>query len=56
MTGLNAVFWAVQAVFLVILRSKAAERAFFSSHIVLGTGVRLDRRRIMLEDRSCSVV
>jgi hypothetical protein len=54
--GLSAVFSSVRAVFLVILGSEAAEGALFSSHIVLGTGVRLDRRRAMLEDRPHSVV
>jgi hypothetical protein len=34
--GFNTVFSAVRAVFLVILESKAAEGASFSSHIILG--------------------
>jgi hypothetical protein len=45
--GLSAVFWAVQAVFLVILGSEAAEGAPFSSQIVLGIGIRLDLRKII---------
>jgi hypothetical protein len=49
--GLSAVFSSVRAVFLVIFGSEAAEGAPFSSYIVLGTGVRLERRRIMLEYR-----
>jgi hypothetical protein len=49
--GLSAVFCAVLAVFLVILGLEAADGAPFSSYVVLGTGVRSDRRRIMLEDR-----
>jgi hypothetical protein len=40
----------------VILESEAAEEAPFSSQIVLGTGVRLDLRRIMLKDRLNIVV
>jgi hypothetical protein len=56
MTGLSAVFWAVRTVFLVILVSKAVEEAFFSSHIILSTDLRLDRRRTMLKDRSYGVV
>jgi hypothetical protein len=54
--GLSAVFCSVLAAFLVILGSEAAEGAPFSSQIVLGTGVRLDLRTIMLEDRSNGVV
>ena len=54
--GLRAVFCSVLAVFLVILGSEAAEGAPFSSQIVLGTGVRFDLRRFMLEDRRNSVV
>jgi hypothetical protein len=38
------------------LGSEAAEGAPFSTQIVLGTGVRLDLRRIMFEDRSFGVV
>jgi hypothetical protein len=51
-TDLNDVFCFVLTVFLVILGSTAAEGAAFSSHLVVGTGVRLDLRRIMLEDRA----
>jgi len=54
--GLSAVFWAVRAVFLVILGSEAAEGAPFSSQIVLGIGVRLDLRKIMVEDRPYDIV
>ena len=50
--GLSAVFSCVRAVFIVIFGSEAAEGAPFSSQMVLGTGVRLDLRRTMLEDRS----
>ena len=53
--GLSAVFCSVLAVFLVIFGSEAAEGAPFCSHTVLGTGVRLDLRRIMLEDRPYGV-
>jgi hypothetical protein len=56
MTGLSAVFSTVQAVFLVIFRSKAAEGAPFSSYIVLSTGVRLLLRGAMPEDRPNSDV
>ena len=56
MIGLSAVFYAVRAVFLVILGSKAAEGAFFSSLATLGTGVRLDLRKIMVKDRSYGVI
>jgi hypothetical protein len=35
----------------MILESTAVEGAAFSSHLVAGTSVRLDLRRIMLEDR-----
>jgi hypothetical protein len=49
--GLSAVLCSVLAVFLMILESEAAEGAPFSSHIIFGTDVRLDLRRIMLEDR-----
>jgi hypothetical protein len=56
MTGFSAVFWLVQAVFLVILGLEAAEGAPFSSYIVLGTGIRFDLRGIMLEDRRHSGV
>jgi hypothetical protein len=51
-TDLNDVFCFVLTVFLIILESTAAEGAAFSSHLVAGTGVRLDLRRIMLEDRA----
>jgi hypothetical protein len=51
-TDLNDVFYFVLTVFLMILGSTAAEGAVFSSHLVVGTGVRLDLRRIMLEDRA----
>jgi hypothetical protein len=54
--GLSVVFWAVRAVFLVILGSEAAEEAPFSSQIVLGIGVRLDLRKIMVEDRLYGIV
>jgi hypothetical protein len=54
--GFSAVFCSVQAVFLVILGSEAAEGAPFSSQIVLSTGVRLDLRKVMFEDRSCGFV
>ena len=54
--GLSAVFCTVRAVFLVILGSEAAEGALFSSHIVLGTGIRLDLRKLMFEDRPYGVV
>jgi hypothetical protein len=54
--GLSAVFYSVLAAFLVVLESEAAEGALFSFQIVLGTGVRLDLRRIMLEDRLNVVV
>jgi hypothetical protein len=40
----------------MILGSEAAEGAPFSFYIIFGTGVRLDLRRIMLEDRSYSAV
>jgi hypothetical protein len=40
----------------VILGSEAAEGAPFSSQIVLGTGVRLDLRRIIFEDTLYSAV
>ena len=33
----------------MILDFKAIERASFASHVTLGTGVRLDLRRIMVE-------
>jgi hypothetical protein len=56
MTGLSAVFSTVQAVFLVIFGSEAAEGAPFSSHIVLGTDVRLLLRGAMPEDRPNSDV
>jgi hypothetical protein len=36
----------------MILGSTAAEGAAFSSHFIAGTGVHLDLRRIMLEDRA----
>jgi hypothetical protein len=51
-TDLNNVFCFVLTVFLMILESTAAEGAAFSSYLVAGTGVRLDLRRIMLEDRA----
>jgi hypothetical protein len=51
-TDLNDVFCFVLTVFLIILGSTAAEGAAFSSHLIAGTGVRLDLRRIMLEDRA----
>jgi hypothetical protein len=51
-TDLNDVFCFVLTVFLVILGSTAAEGAVFSFNLVVGTGVRLDLRRIMLEDRA----
>jgi hypothetical protein len=54
--SLSVVFSSIRAVFLVIFGSEAAEGAPFSSQIVLGTGVRLDLRRLMLEDRSNSGV
>jgi hypothetical protein len=54
--GLSAVCCSVLAVFQVIFRSEAAEGAFFSSHIVLGTGVRFDLCKIILEDRVNGVV
>jgi hypothetical protein len=50
-TDFNDVFCFVLTVFLVILGSTAAEGAAFSFHLVVGTGVRLDLHRIMLEDR-----
>jgi hypothetical protein len=40
----------------MILESEAAEGAPFSSYIILSTGVRLDLRRILLEDRSYNTV
>jgi hypothetical protein len=43
-TGLSAVFSSVQAVFFVIFRSLAAERAPFFSYIVAGFGLRSDLR------------
>jgi hypothetical protein len=55
-TGLSAVSCAVLAVFLIILGSKAAEGAPFCSQGVLDTSIRLDLRRIMLEDRLYGVV
>jgi hypothetical protein len=54
--GLSAVFCPVLAVFWVIFGSEAADGAPFSSHVVLGTGVRSDLRRIMFEDRSYGAV
>ena len=54
--GLSAVFSTVRTIFLVIFGFEAAEGAPFSSHIVLGTGVRLLLRRAMPEDRSNSDV
>jgi hypothetical protein len=56
MTGLSVVFSTVQAVFLVIFRSKAAEEAPFFSYIVLSTSVRLLLRGAMPEDRPNSNV
>jgi hypothetical protein len=49
--GLSAVFCSVRVVFLVIFGSEAAEGALFCSQIVFGTSVRLDLRKLMLEDR-----
>jgi hypothetical protein len=49
---LNDVFCFVLTVFLMILESTAAEEEPFSSYLIVGTGVRLDLRRIMLEDRA----
>jgi hypothetical protein len=49
--GLSAVFCSVRVVFLVIFGSEAVEGASFCSQIVFGTGVRLDLRKLMLEDR-----
>jgi hypothetical protein len=49
--GLSAVFSSVRAVFLVIFGSEATEGAPFSSYIILSTGIRLERRRTMLEYR-----
>jgi hypothetical protein len=54
--GLSVVFWAVRAVFLVILGSEPAEGAPFSSQIILSIGVRLDLRKIMVEDRPYGVI
>ena len=54
--GLSAVFCSVLAFFLIIFRSEAVEGAPFYSQIVLGTGVRLDLRRIMLKDRPYGVI
>jgi hypothetical protein len=51
-TDLNDVFCFVLTVFLIILGSTAAEGAAFSFYLFAGTGVRLDLRRIMLEDRA----
>jgi hypothetical protein len=42
--------------FLAILGSEAAEGAPFSSQIVLSIGVRLDLRKIMVEDRPYGVI
>jgi hypothetical protein len=49
--GLSAVFSTVQAVFLVIFRSKAAEGALFSFYIILDTSIRLLLRGVIPEDR-----
>jgi hypothetical protein len=54
--GLSAVFCVVLAAFLGILGSKAVGGAPFSSYFTVGTGVRLDLRRIMFEDRPYGVV
>jgi hypothetical protein len=54
--GLSVVFCSVLAASLVILGSEAAEGAPFTSQIVLGTGIRLDLRRIMFRDRLFGVV
>jgi hypothetical protein len=54
--GLSVVFWAVRVVFLVILGSEAAEGAPFSSQIILSISVRLDLRKIMVEDRPYGVI
>jgi hypothetical protein len=51
-TDLNDVFCLFLTVFLMILGSTAAKGAAFSSHLVTGTSVRLDLRRIMLKDRA----
>jgi hypothetical protein len=40
----------------VILKSEAIEGASFSFYIVLGTGLRLDLRKLMFEDRPYGVV
>jgi hypothetical protein len=55
-TDSNEVFCFVFAVSLSILESEAAEGAFVSSHLVVDTGVRLDLRKIMLEDRANSII
>jgi hypothetical protein len=49
--GLSAVFASVREVFLVIFKSEATEGPPFSSYIILGTGIRLERRRIILKYR-----
>jgi hypothetical protein len=54
--GLSAVFCSVLAASLVTFRSEAAEGAPFCSQVVLGTGVRLDLRRILFEDRPFGVI
>jgi hypothetical protein len=41
---------------LVILGSEAAEGAPFSSQIILGIDVRLDLRKIMVEDRLYGII
>jgi hypothetical protein len=55
-TGFNAIFCAVQTVFLVVLEPEAAEEVVSSSYLVVGTGVRLDLRKIMLEKRPYGTV
>jgi hypothetical protein len=55
-TDLNEVFCFVFAVSLIILESEAAEGAVVSFHLVVGTGVRLDLHKIMLEDRANSII
>jgi hypothetical protein len=48
-TGLSAVSGRVRVVAVVILGSKAAEGACFSSQIVIGFGTRCERRCDMLK-------
>jgi hypothetical protein len=54
--GLSATFYIALAALLEILGSNAAEGELFSSHFIVRTGVRLDLRRIMFEDRPYDVV